>query len=115
MNKNKLKVVSLFSGYGTQELALKYIGVNYENVANCDNFKQANECYDVLHSTTNGNLGDITKVDENNFPQCDLLTYSSLAKTFQYLACNEELKKVQEVDCYLMLKDYYPLIDHNIC
>ena len=76
MNKNKLKVVSLFSGYGTQELALKYIGVNYENVANCDNFKQANECYDVLHSTTNGNLGDITKIDENNFPSCDLLTYS---------------------------------------
>ncbi len=76
MNKNKLKVLSLFSGYGTQELALKYIGVDYENVANCDNFKQANECYDVLHTTTYGNLGDITKIDENNFPSCDLLTYS---------------------------------------
>lgn len=76
MNKNKLKVVSLFSGYGTQELALKYIGVNYENVANCDNFKQANECYDVLHSTTNGNLGDIKHVNENTLPNCDLLTYS---------------------------------------
>jgi site-specific DNA-cytosine methylase len=76
MNKNKLKVVSLFSGYGTQELALKYIGVDYENVANCDNFKQANECYDVLHTTTYGNLGDITKIDENYFPDCDLLTYS---------------------------------------
>jgi DNA-cytosine methyltransferase len=76
MNKNKLKVVSLFSGYGTQELALKYIGVDYENVANCDNFKQANECYDVLHTTTYGNLGDIRMVDENNFPECDLLTYS---------------------------------------
>lgn len=73
---NKLKVVSLFSGYGTQELALKYIGVNSENVANCDNFKQANECYDVLHTTTYGNLGDITKIDENNFPSCDLMTYS---------------------------------------
>jgi len=73
---NKLKVVSLFSGYGTQELALKYIGVDYENVANCDNFKQANECYDALHTTTSGNLGDITKVNENTFPQCDLLTYS---------------------------------------
>jgi DNA (cytosine-5)-methyltransferase 1 len=76
MNKNKLKVISLFSGYGTQELALKYIGVDYENVANCDIFKQANECYDVLHTTTNGNLGDITKINENNFPGCDLLTYS---------------------------------------
>lgn len=73
---SKLKVVSLFSGYGTQELALKYIGVDYENVANCDNFKQANECYDVLHTTTNGNLGDIRMIDENNFPECDLLTYS---------------------------------------
>ncbi len=76
MNKNKLKVVSLFSGYGTQELALKYIGVDHEVIANCDNFKQANECYDALHTTLNGNLGDITKVDENTFPECDLLTYS---------------------------------------
>ena len=76
MNKNKLKVVSLFSGYGTQELALKYIGVDYEVVAHCDNYNQANECYNVLHKTQLGNLGDITKIDHNNFPQCDLLTYS---------------------------------------
>jgi len=76
MSKNKLKLISLFSGYGTQELALKYIGVNYENVANCDNFKQANECYDVLHTTTHGNLGDIRMINENTFPECDLLTYS---------------------------------------
>jgi DNA-cytosine methyltransferase len=76
MNNNKLNVVSLFSGYGTQELALLYIGVDHEVVANCDNFKQANECYDALHTSQLGNLGDITKVDENTFPQCDLLTYS---------------------------------------
>ena len=76
MEKNKLKVISLFSGYGTQELALKYIGVDHEVVANCDNFKQANECYDALHTTQLGNLGDITKIDESTFPQCDLLTYS---------------------------------------
>lgn len=76
MTNNKLKVVSLFSGYGTQELALKYIGVDYENVANCDNFKPANESYNALHTTTNGNLGDIRMIDETTFPQCDLLTYS---------------------------------------
>jgi len=71
----KLKVISLFSGYGTQELALKYLGVNYEVVSNCDNFRPANECYDVLHKTTNGNLGHIKKIDETKFPECDLLTY----------------------------------------
>jgi DNA-cytosine methyltransferase len=73
---NKLKVVSLFSGYGTQELALNYINVNYENVANCDILNVANIAYNSLHETTLGNLGDISKVDENSFPQCDLLTYS---------------------------------------
>ena len=73
---NKLKVISLFSGYGTQELALNYINVNYENVANCDILKTANIAYDSLHTTTLGNLGDISKVNEDNFPQCDLLTYS---------------------------------------
>jgi DNA (cytosine-5)-methyltransferase 1 len=65
---NKLKVISLFSGYGTQELALKYIGVNYENVANCDILKFANIAYDSLHKTTLGNLGDISKVNEERLP-----------------------------------------------
>lgn len=73
---NKLKVISLFSGYGTQELALNYIGVNYENVANCDILNVANTAYDSLHTTTLGNLGDISKVNEDTYPQCDLMTYS---------------------------------------
>jgi DNA (cytosine-5)-methyltransferase 1 len=73
---NKLRVVTLFSGYGSQELALKYIGVNHEVVAHSDIFKPANEVFNALHSTQEGNLGDITKIDENTFPQCDLLTYS---------------------------------------
>jgi DNA-cytosine methyltransferase len=72
----KLKLISLFSGYGTQELALKYIGVNYEAVANCDILGSANVAFDSLHKTTLGNLGDITKIDETKFPKCDLLTYS---------------------------------------
>ena len=73
---NKLKVISLFSGYGTQELALDYINVNYENVANCDILNVANIAYNSLHKTSLGNLGDITKIDEKLFPKCDLLTYS---------------------------------------
>jgi len=74
--KNKLKVISLFSGYGTQELALKYIGVNFETIANCDILNTANIAYDSVHTTTIGNLGDVTKIDENTFPQSDFLTYS---------------------------------------
>lgn len=72
----QLKVISLFSGYGTQELALDYCGINYRNVANCDILKTANTVYDALHKTELGNLGDISKVAEKTFPDCDLLTFS---------------------------------------
>lgn len=75
--KNKLRVVTLFSGYGSQELALKYIGVDHEVVAHSDIFKPANEVFNALHTTEKGNLGDITKIDEISFPNCDLLTFSS--------------------------------------
>ena len=72
----ELKIISLFSGYGTQELALKYSGIKYKNIANCDILKSANDAYDSLHTTLLGNLGDISKVDEKTFPECDFLTYS---------------------------------------
>ena len=75
-DKIKLRVATLFSGYGSQELALNYIGADYVNVANSDICKPANEVYDALHTTEVGNLGDITKIDENTFPDCDLLTFS---------------------------------------
>ena len=72
----ELKVISLFSGYGTQELALKYCGINHKTVAHCDILKTANIAFDSLHKTEIGNLGDVSKVDEKTFPACDLLTYS---------------------------------------
>lgn len=73
---NKIRVVSLFSGYGSQELALKYSNIDYESVANCEIYSAANQVFSVLHNTTFGNLGDIINIDEKNFPECDLLTYS---------------------------------------
>jgi DNA (cytosine-5)-methyltransferase 1 len=90
---NKLKVISLFSGYGTQELALDYIGVDYENVANCDILKIANIAYDSLHKTTLGNLGDISTVNEDNYPQCDLMTYSFPCQSVSISGKQEGIKK----------------------
>jgi DNA-cytosine methyltransferase len=74
--RKKLRVISLFSGYGTQELALKYANINYETIAYCDNLKVACTAYDSLHETVYGNLGDIRKVNSNELPECDFITYS---------------------------------------
>jgi len=89
----QLKVISLFSGYGTQELALEYAGINYLNVANCDILKYANEAYDSLHTTEVGNLGDVSKVDETTFPACDLLTYSFPCQDISLAGVQRGIKK----------------------
>ena len=95
----ELKIISLFSGYGTQELALKYSGIKYRNVANCDILKSANEAYDSLHTTEQGNLGDVSKVDEKNFPHCDFLTYSFPCFTENTLVLTETgYKKINQIN-----------------
>lgn len=124
---NKLKVISLFSGYGTQELALKYIGVNYENVANCDILKVANIAYDSLHETTLGNLGDISKVNENDYPQSDLMTYSFPCQDISISGVQKGIQKgtrsglLYEVERiltknqpkYLLMENVKNLVSHN--
>lgn len=96
--EKQLKVVSLFSGYGTQELALKYSDINYLNVANCDISKSANITYESLHKTQLGNLGDISKIDETKFPNCDLLTYSFPCFTGDTLVLtNTGYKRIDEI------------------
>ena len=69
-----LKVISLFSGYGTQELALKYCGINHTTVAHCDILASANAAFNSLHKTEIGNLGDVSKLHESALPPCDFLT-----------------------------------------
>jgi len=71
--KNKLKVVELFAGVGSQRMALNNIGVEHEVVAISEFDKYAIKSYEAIHGQVN-NLGDITKIEE--LPSCDFLTYS---------------------------------------
>ncbi len=68
-----IRVVSLFSGVGAPEMALKNIGLDFKVVAVCEINKYSHKSYEAIHGHTL-NLGDITKVD--SLPECDLLTWS---------------------------------------
>jgi DNA (cytosine-5)-methyltransferase 1 len=117
---NKLRVVTLFSGYGSQELALKYIGVDHEVVAHSDIFKPANEVFNALHTTQEGNLGDITKINENTFPQCDLLTYSfpctnvSIAGNQEGISVGTQSGLLYEVERIVKVKQPKYLMMENV-
>lgn len=86
-----LRVVTLFSGYDSQCLALNrlkdvYHDFDYELVAWSEfdpesktptPYQAAQKAHNALFPQWSGrNLGDITKVDVNSVPDCDLMTWS---------------------------------------
>ena len=70
-----LRVFEAFSGYGSQSIALRNLGIEHEVVAISEIDKYAIKAYKTIHGPTL-NLGDISKIDVNDIPQHDLFTYS---------------------------------------
>lgn len=69
-----MRVLELFSGYGSQALALENLGMEFtSDISEID--KYAIQAYNQLHGETH-NWGDITKIDETKLPHYDLITYS---------------------------------------
>ena len=71
----KLKVFEAFSGYGSQSIALRNLGIDYEVVGISEIDKYAIEAYQVTHKQTK-NFGDISKINPKDIPSHDLFTYS---------------------------------------
>ncbi|TCI99957.1 DNA cytosine methyltransferase, partial [Cytobacillus praedii] len=73
---NKLKVLSLFSGIGAFEEALKKLNIHNELVNYCEFDPIAAKAYSLIHNVPEEmNLGDITQVDETVLNDFDLMTY----------------------------------------
>ena len=78
----KVRLVSLFSGYDSQALALERLkrdfpDFDYELVAWCEIDKNAIRAHNALFPQwSDRNLGDICKVNPDDVPDCDVLTYS---------------------------------------
>lgn len=79
---NKLKLFTAFSGIGSQEMALKNLGLNFEVIGYSEIDKYAIKSYKLIHGEDIKNYGDITKIDWRFIPDFDLLTYSSPCQSF---------------------------------
>ena len=69
----KIKVIELFAGVGSQAMALRNIGIDYEVIGISEIDKFAIKSYEAIHGEVH-NFGDISKIEK--LPYCDLLTYS---------------------------------------
>ena len=81
---DKLRLLSLFSGIGAFEMALRNIEIDYELVNFCENDKYAIKAYCAIHDVDEHlNLGDITKINIENLPKdIDLITHGSPCQDF---------------------------------
>ena len=72
-----IKLLSLFSGIGAFEKALKYLGEPFETVAYCEIDKLTSKAYSLIHNISEDkNLWDVTKINTNDLPKdIDLITY----------------------------------------
>jgi DNA-cytosine methyltransferase len=67
-----LKLFSSFAGYGTDNFALKQLGVDFECVGFSEIDKYAIQCFEQNHKGKN--FGDITKINWDDVQDFDLLT-----------------------------------------
>lgn len=113
---DSLKVVELFAGIGTQRMALKVLDIKHKVVAMSEIDKYAIQSYNLIHGET-PNLGDVSKIVPSEVPDCDLLTYSFLARIVQCREIKRVCKKVQEqlLVCYGIVKVSLKLRSQSIC
>lgn len=79
-----MKLLSLFSGIGAFEKALKNIGISIELVGFSEIDKFAIKSYCAIHNVDESlNLGDITKIDITKLPKdIDMITHGSPCQDF---------------------------------
>ena len=78
-----LRVVTLCSGYDSQLMAIRNLGIPYECVGWSEIDKYAIRAHDaVFPEYKDRNLGDMTKIDWSRVEDFDLLTYSTPCTDF---------------------------------
>lgn len=82
--KKPIKYLSLFSGVGAPEMALRNLGVDFELVGFSEIDKYAIKSYCAIHKVDESlNLGDITKINIEQLPKdIDLITHGSPCQDF---------------------------------
>ena len=81
--ENPLRVVTLCSGYDSQLMAIRNLGIPYDCVGWSEIDKYAIMAHDaVFPEIADRNLGDMTKIDWSKVPDFDLLFYSTPCTDF---------------------------------
>ena len=72
-----LRVLSLFSGIGAYETALRNLKLRFKVIGFCEKDELTSRCYCIIHNANEAlNLKDVSKIVPDELPDFDLLTFS---------------------------------------
>ena len=75
-NSTPVRLLSLFSGIGAFEEALKNINQPFELINYCEFQPNISKAYSIIHNVSESkNLGDVTKVNEKELEDFDVMTF----------------------------------------
>ena len=85
--QHPLRVFEAFAGYGSQSLAFKYLQENHPEfdfkiVGYSEIEPSAIQAYRLLHGWDIPNFGDVTRIDWNEVPDFDFISWSSPCQDF---------------------------------
>ncbi len=100
-----MKIMSLFSGIGAYEKALKNLGINIELVNYCELDKVKSKAYSLLHNVPeNLNLFDVTTIDTSKIKDFDMLVYSPPCQAFSVAGKKQGLNDIRGTLFFSALK-----------
>ena len=114
-----MRLLSLFSGIGAFEKALDRENIPYELVNFCEIDKFAVKSYCAIHGVTEDkNLGDISKVADEDIPDCDLISYGYPCVTGDTLIATaggyKQIKEIKEGEMVLTHANEYKKVERFI-
>lgn len=85
--QHPLRVFEAFAGYGSQSLAFKYLKdkhpeFDFKVVGYSEIEPSAIQAYGLLHGRAIPNYGDVTRIDWNEVPDFDFISWSSPCQDF---------------------------------
>lgn len=106
-NNNPLKVIELFGGYGSQTLALKYLGVKYQHWKLCEWAVPSIIAYASLHRNELEWYGDNFCGDLSKEQIAKLLFEMGVSIDYNKPATLEQLKRMNEEKLRLVFNSIY--------
>lgn len=85
--QHPLRVFEAFAGYGSQSLSFKYLKdkhleFDFKVVGYSEIEPSAIQAYGLLHGRDIPNFGDVTRIDWNEVPDFDFISWSSPCQDF---------------------------------